>query len=178
MNLVIDFETLATTPDAVVLSLGAVLNYTDRNGERVTLEREWFFNHDTRLLRKIDEGTVAWWNKQSPEARAMFDGLQEKGIGFEQFFHEFEDFLKTPPHSLSGLKVWGNGSLFDTAILNNIYQENHRKPLWKYSNEMCYRTINKFFAIDKGQAFEGTRHSALADAHFQMKCLLQWLDNR
>ena len=57
----VDLETLATTPDAAILTIGACKfdprgnNITDQYYERIDLDSQ---------NRRIDENTIEWWSKQ------------------------------------------------------------------------------------------------------------------
>ena len=61
----IDIETLATTPEAVVLSVGGVKfdPYTNQEPHSF-LDFKLDIDEQTALSRDIDEGTVEWWAKQ------------------------------------------------------------------------------------------------------------------
>lgn len=173
MHIMLDFETLATTPDAHVLSLGAVMVGLDLNGERFSHEKEWFFTEDQPSRRK-DQGTINWWEKRDASARQVFQKCHDEGISLELFTHQFCDWVG----GYYRPKVWGNGALFDIAIINHLLAQYDRTPPWRYADEMCYRTIKRFFRIEDGVIRQGTHHNALDDAKFQMECLMRWIDTR
>lgn len=171
MHCMIDFETLATTPDAVVLSLGAVITGVNHNGERFHDEKEWFFKIEDQE-RVIDPATEQWWDKRDSAAKEVFRHCAERGVELPHFAQEFSDWIK----QYKQVKIWGNGALFDIAILNDIFAQHAVPKTWKYTNEMCYRTIKKLFDIEARQIRHGTHHNALDDARFQMQCLMAWID--
>lgn len=175
MHVMIDFETFATTPNAKVLSLGAVFCGRDANGEIMTEEKEWFFIPYGQESRFEDPATVAWWKKQSAEAQKIFQTCNERGVGLGFFAAEFADWFESFG---SDVRIWGNGALFDIAIMNNIMDQFKIKKPWKYSNEMCYRTLSKMCGVGYGKKFNGTKHNALHDARFQMQCLQEWLGSK
>lgn len=167
----IDFETLATTPDAHVLSLGAVICGININGERFQDEKEWFFTMDDQE-RVIDPDTEAWWDRQSPAAKVVFQKCHDEGITLKQFCQEFSDWVK----QYRSVKIWGNGALFDVAIIKDIFEQHAVKVPWLYYNEMCYRTLKKLFRIEDTAMRQGTHHDALDDARFQMECLMRFFE--
>ena len=66
----IDIETLATTPEAVVLSVGGVKFNPYTNEEpHAHLEFRLDIDEQTALGRDIDEGTLQWWAKQPEHIR-------------------------------------------------------------------------------------------------------------
>lgn len=173
-HMMIDFETLATTPDAKVLSLGAVYWGLDRNGEQEFVQREWFFHLKSQTDRFEDPKTVEWWAKQSESARAIFLRPESETVLLSYFCIDFADWCESlcDPKEL---KIWGNGALFDNAILNHIFESNKTRKPWRYTNEMCYRTIKKCFPqLEQGIKREGVHHNGLDDARFQMECLKRW----
>ncbi len=166
-HLMIDFETLATTPNAQVLSLGAVIERAGHDRK----EGHWFFSQNNQH-RHVDPATEAWWIKQSNEARMLFDDCATKGISLDQFLDEFTEFIQPA----GKLQVWGNGATFDVSIIEHIFRSKGRKIPWQFWNVRCYRTIkacHPSFGLDI--PFKGVKHNALDDARHQMDCLLEWL---
>lgn len=160
----IDFETLGTKPNSVVLSLGAVLF----NDQGVLGEFYRVFN----LLqgdRTKDGATVQWWAKQSPESREIFEQCKT-GTDLSLLPEEFNKFVGT-----HRVQIWSNGADFDIPILNNIYDQYKATVPWKFWNHRCYRTLKSLFHIEAPFKFVGTKHNALADAHHQSQCLSHFL---
>ena len=61
----IDIETLATSPEAVILSVGGVKFVPYTNDEPHSLfDLKLDVDEQTALSRDIDKGTVEWWAKQ------------------------------------------------------------------------------------------------------------------
>jgi exodeoxyribonuclease VIII len=76
----------------------------------------------------------------------------------------FTDFLQ--PVGFKRVKVWGNGSDFDNAILSCCYGATGREVPWDFWHNRCYRTLK---ALRPGPKLvrEGTYHNALDDAKSQ-----------
>jgi exodeoxyribonuclease VIII len=167
----LDFETLGTTPDAAVISLGAVLF----NREKVLDEKLWIFNLEGQLRgkRAASADTISWWVSQGEKARSIFERAGREGILLREFVPQFIDFI-----NLKDIRVWGNDLGFDVGIMEHILIQQGRTVMpWKFWNRRCYRTIKACFGIDKG-GFAGVKHDALDDAKHQAKCLMEfWAKN-
>lgn len=175
-NLMIDFETLATTADAMVVSVGAVkfnidTGEIDPNGYYTALELDEQFLHRRRVM----SGTLTWW--MSPDQRPAQDVFLDKNTKpISEFLPEFADFIGGAIEQ-KNMKMWSNGASFDLPILQHLYVDNGIEPPWKFWNDSCYRTI-KNLPMMKGLVlpkFDGTKHNALADAMWQAQCLcIMW----
>lgn len=175
MMLMLDFETLGVTPDAMVLSLGAILFEKE-----IVKEKGWFFKHstinkDVQPNRKFDQQTIAWWHKQKPQAQKIFEYCQSIGVTLPEFIQDFRKWL---PESCQTLTVWGNGATFDVAIIEDIFRSLNEPIPWRFTNVRCYRTIKAIHRIEAGRAFEGIPHQAIDDARYQAKCLMNWFSTR
>ena len=66
-HLMVDMETMAVSPNAVVLSLGAVhfdpygTGYSDSLYFRIDIDDQ------DALGREVDPNTITWWSSQPPE---------------------------------------------------------------------------------------------------------------
>lgn len=163
LNVMIDLETLGTSPDAPVLSIGAV--YFDPATGRMGKEFHVKLNFVEGCRgRQIDPSTVEWWMGQSDEARSALTS----GGSYDQYeaLTSFGMFLK------EDVRVWGNGATFDISMLENLYRQLGRTIPWKYYNVRDVRTV---VAMAKGIlnrddfTFKGIKHDALADAIHQAK---------
>lgn len=161
-HLMIDFETLGQKQDCVVLSLGAVL-FT-RDG--VLSEFYTAFDIDTQPGRTKQDDTLAWWSKQSVDARAIFEECKN-GIELISLPEKFNMFIGAQKQ----VKIWSNGADFDIPILNHIYASYGLEVPWKFFNHRCYRTMKSLFHVEAPFKFDGVKHNALADAKYQAKCL-------
>jgi hypothetical protein len=70
----------------------------------------------------------------------------------------------------SDVRLWGNGSDFDNALLSVAYDAANVKPGWEFWNNRCYRTF-KNQAPDIKIVRGGTYHDAFDDAVDQAKHL-------
>ena len=164
MDIMLDIETLATSPDAVVLTFGAIK--FDPFNPSIQMSDGIYFriNVDEQidLGRRVDEGTVAWWGTQSAEVR-------EEALG-ETDRASLEDFTKALNKFVVGAtRIWAQGPVFDIVILENLYRQIGKPAPWQYYSIRDSRTLLKALGDDrKGGAL---LHNALADAVSQAEAV-------
>ena len=154
-HLMVDMETLAVTPNAVVLSLGAVhfdphqTGYTDSIYFKIDLDDQ------DKLNREIDPNTIDWWAKQDPAI--MEEAFSPEGrIPLADAMDQFHKF------AWGCDAFWSHGATFDLVILENIMRQLRRPLPWNYWQLRDTRTIFDLgFDPDMPQ---GSKHDALQDA--------------
>lgn len=154
-HLMIDLETLAVSPESVVLSLGAVhfdpytTGYSDSIYFKIDLDDQ------DQLNREIDPNTVDWWSKQDPAI--MEEAFSMEGrISIEEALDQFHKF------AWGCDAFWSHGSIFDIAILENIYRQ-LKKPLpWNFWQIRDTRTVFDL-GVDPEMP-QNSKHDALQDA--------------
>jgi len=154
-HMMVDLETMAVSPDAVVLTLGAVHFNPYGNGYSDKLYIRFNLDDQDKLGREIDPETISWWSKQDPkvmEEAFSPDGRVPLADAMDQF-HKF---------AWGCTAFWAHGSLFDIAILENLYRQLERTPPWQYWQIRDTRTIFDLgYDPDMPQA---SKHDALQDA--------------
>lgn len=167
-DIMLDIETMGTSSNAAIFSIGAC--YFDittgeigRTFERlIDLRSSEHFGH-------IDADTVMFWMRQSDEARAKLNEIE--GGGIKQVLSHFANFLGDS----GNLTVWGNGCGFDNVVLRNALQATETDCDMPFWNDRDVRTIVDLgrrildFDPKHDMEFEGVKHSALADAIHQAK---------
>lgn len=180
----LDFETLGTKADTVVLSLGAVIF----NRDQILKKQLWHFSIEEqfKVKRSVTGDTICWWLKQGDEAKSVFERANKEGIPAKDFADQFNSFLKevilgNEPNVIMDehirFKVWSNGASFDVPILEHFLNQCGRKIHWNFWDVRCYRTMKAMFGIEKGREREGTKHDALDDAIFQARCVMNYLQD-
>ena len=158
-DIMIDLETLATSPDAAILTIGAV-KFDPFGRELSEPNMESFYcKIDQDSCDKhglvVNDDTVAWWANQSKEAQdAAFD--PEGRISLEDAFQQLYKFC------WGAKRVWSNGSCFDIIICEHVFRKVGRAIPWKFWEVRDVRT-----AFDLGinpQRPPVTAHHALEDA--------------
>jgi len=163
-DLMLDIETLGTTPDAVILTIGAQSfdPLTSSFGDVNFYKR---INTETQENRKIDDPTVEWWAKQSSEA-------QEEAFGDEDRV-ELSDALDELGKLIwKSKRIWANGISFDMSILEHAYKSLNILPPWQYYNVLDARTIYK---LNPDNERLGNSHHALEDCILQIDLLQRTL---
>lgn len=160
-DLMVDLETLGTTGDAVILSIGAV----KFDLEKGTIEKDGFYasvSVESNLARnrRISEDTLIWWFKQEAAAQAVFHEPKET---LETALVQLSDWIGTDDYA-----VWSNGASFDIPMLEHAYTQHCIEIPWKFWNSRCHRTYR---ALPGAKAVvaqqQGVKHNALADAYNQ-----------
>lgn len=162
----LDLETLGVTPGCAILSIGAVF-FDPKTGE----EGEQFYQPVDHLVGgyrlRTEQSTEAWWNRQSPEARAVF--TDPGRVGLAVALDRFNTFLRSGADKPT---VWGNGADFDNPILTLAYKAAGIPQGWGPYEGRCYRTVKNLFPSVKIQRTVGVHHNALADARNQAQHLM------
>ena len=154
-HLMVDLETMAVSPNAVVLSLGAVHFNPYSTGYSDSLYFRIDIDDQDELGREVDPNTITWWSSQpseimeeafSPDNRIpLVDAIDQ--------FHRF---------AWGCSAFWSHGATFDLVILENIYRQLNKPLPWNYWQLKDTRTL-----FDLGQDPEmpqGSKHDALQDA--------------
>ena len=154
-HLMIDMETMAVSPNAVILSLGAV--HFDPYSSDIMDEIYFKIDLDDqdKLGREIDPNTLDWWSKQDPEI--MEEAFSQTGrLPLATAIDQFHKF------AWGCSAFWSHGATFDLVIIENIYRQLGRPLPWQYWQLRDTRTL-----FDLGQDPEmpkDAKHDALADA--------------
>lgn len=160
----LDLETLATSPDSVILTIGAVKfdPYTlDSLGEELYLRID--VDEQIELGRRVDENTLAWWEKQDPVVRE--EALSEENrVSLEQFYKDLNKFM------VGATDIWCQGPVFDIVILENLYHQKGWPAPWQFWQISDSRTVFKMHG-DPRKKEKGLLHNALEDCKSQVRAL-------
>lgn len=157
-NVMIDLETLGTTPGSAILSIGAVMFGPAGLGDE--LYTPISLASCTAAGLTIDPVTVAWWMKQSDAARAAAfrddaEPLPRVLLRFAEWFERAE-----------AERLWCQGANFDAPLLEAAYCACGMTPPWKFWNVRDTRTLYELADVKVDRA-RGTHHNALDDARAQ-----------
>lgn len=160
-HVMVDLETLGTRAGCTILSIGAVAFDPEANELGAEMYNVISRNscRDAGLFEEVE--TIEWWHRQNPDARQI---LTLPGIELADALAIFTDYLRC--FGLDDVKVWGNGSDFDNAILANCYAALGQSLPWAFWNNRCYRTLKSLRPEIKFLR-QGTYHNALDDAKSQ-----------
>jgi hypothetical protein len=164
-NIMLDLETMGTSPDAAIIAIGAV----SFNDDQITSR----FYEVIDLDSCVDAGgimeasTVLWWLVQSDAAR---NAITEPGVSLLTALQHFNQWCMSIGDK-DDLQVWGNGSDFDNVLLNATYRRMGMALPWYYYNNRCYRTLKSLYPEIKIRR-DGIKHNALNDAENQANHLM------
>lgn len=167
LNVMVDIETLSTRPNAMVLSIGAVLfdeTYVSDGSVLITFGSS-ALKEQKRLGRDIDPDTVMWWMGQGHQAR---DALTAQGdvVGLKEGLLGFEQYLHIAGHgSAKNLTLWSMGSDFDLVILRTLYEDAGLLCPFTHRQTACHRTLRHLYphvTVEKPATF--IAHNAMHDA--------------
>ena len=170
-DVMLDLETLDTSPNAVVISLGAVFFNENKLGS--TFYRVLDVDEQSARGRIVNPQTMEWWAKQSPAARKVFDATGEPVLLVLQ---DFAEFLGD-----RNLKIWGNGADFDNILVGSLYDMWGVKRPWSYGNNRCYRTLKNIVNRAPGDKLPdrlNVHHNALDDAVHQAECAQHYMKGK
>ena len=154
-HLMVDLETMAVSPSAVVLTLGAVhfnpygTGYSDKIYFRINIDDQ------DALGREVDPNTLDWWATQDPAImeEAFSPDNRIPLVEAIDIFHKFAWVCDA---------YWSHGATFDLVIIENLYRQLGRPVPWNYWQLRDTRTLFDLgFSPDMPQ---GGKHDALQDA--------------
>lgn len=165
-DVMIDFETLGTVADAVILSIGAVKFDIDSD----KMDDEAFYasiSIDSNLAagRRIQEDTLIWWMKQDEAAQnVFFESKMDLSAALEEFHAWFD------PKMFKQYRVWSNGADFDIPMIQHAWKNAGWDMPWQFWNNRCFRTLKNMPRADEAAKVPNPgKHNALSDAIVQAK---------
>ena len=164
-NIMLDLETMGTSSNSAVLTIGAVefdkdLGITNRFYEIIDLQ--------SCIDRgfEITADSFYWWLRQSKESK---DSLTEKkNIDIKDALINFQSFIGKNEN----IQIWGNGSDFDNVILRNAFKRFKINNPWSYYANRCFRTLKYSFPSLEIKKAE-VKHKSIDDAEYQAKYLIE-----
>ena len=157
----IDIESLDTTPDCVILTIGAVLFDPRGQGIIDKIEIRPTIEDQTEIYnRSINDETVKWWSKQSPEAIEEAMGDQ----GRVTFKDAMEQLYKI---CWNHGKPWSHGAPFDIVAMEHAWRQLGKPAPWPYYNVRDTRTLFDIAGVNLKDGGHVTSHKAVEDAERQ-----------
>lgn len=158
-DVMIDLETLATSTDASILTIGAV-KFDPFGRELKEPQMDSFYVRvDLDSCNEIglvtNDDTIAWWANQSKEA-------QEEAFGEDNRIHISDAFEQLYKFCWGAKRVWSNGAAFDVVICETVFKRIGKAVPWSFWQVRDVRT-----AFDLGInpiRPPVTAHHALEDA--------------
>jgi exodeoxyribonuclease VIII len=146
---------MAVSPNAVVLSLGAVHFNPYGNGYGDKLYFRINIDDQDALGREVDPNTITWWSQQDPVV--MEEAFSpDNRISLVDAIDQFHKF------AWGCDAFWAHGSIFDIVIIENIYKQLGKPVPWQYWQIRDTRTLFDL-GVDPDMP-KGGKHDALQDA--------------
>lgn len=165
----IDLETLGTSPDCVVLTIGGV-KFDPNNVSNPHSEFYYRFDVDEQSAnnRKIDDKTLEWWATQPADIR-------DEALGDENRTSVIEILQHLNKWCVGVESIWCQGPVFDIAILEHLFKQyNHHIP-WPFWKIRDSRTLFSIMPKDPRKEINFAAHNALEDCKVQALCVQQTL---
>lgn len=154
-----DLETLGTSPQCVVVSIGAVFFDLEQKKLGPTFYMVADVNEQIERGRKPTGDTIKWWMGQADAAKRVF---HEKAQPMAVVLATFATWYKS--NYPKGAFIWGNGSTFDISILEDLFRDYKIPCPWGYNKAMDLRTYKRFVGHGEQVKKGGVNHNALDDA--------------
>ena len=128
-DVMIDLETLATSTDAVILTIGAVRFDPFGSDIKEPAMDSFYVKVDIDSCDELglvsNDDTIAWWAQQSKEAQAeAFEG--------DDRVHIREAFDRLYKFCWGAKRVWSNGAAFDVPICEHVYRKLNKAIPWSF----------------------------------------------
>lgn len=167
-NVMLDCETLATSNDAVILSIAAVcfdpfqIDYNPEDWPTLDILVE---TDISQVDRHIDPKTVSWWGNQE---KRVIDRVfsPDNRLPLSKALDEVTKFTRGKS------RLWAQGITFDFGILENAYKSLDKSYPWEYWKLRDSRTILDLVSVDQPPV----THDAAEDVRRQASGVIQALN--
>lgn len=179
-HMMVDIETLGTSPDSVILEISTIL-FTDVHGIKQTSPATYIFdrNHQVSVGRTVDQSTLDWWDeKLSDKSYAPQDKiylellLNNKSVNATP--RDAHTLLTESVGQVTGY-IWCKGASFDFPIIKSFFKSFRLSD--PFSDNKNYRKqmdLRTYETIARDMGFSGyTTHRKGAHISFD-DCLDQF----
>jgi hypothetical protein len=160
-DIMIDIESLDTSPYCVILTIGAVRFDPKGTGVVERLELRPTIEDQTEVYnRVINDDTIRWWSTQNPAA--LDEAMGEQGR--ESFKECMEKLYK---FCWNRRAVWSNGASFDCVVMETAWQQLDMRIPWPFYTVRDTRTLYEVAGVKLKDGGHVTSHKAVEDAERQ-----------
>jgi len=137
-DIMIDLETLATTPDAAILTIGAVK--FDPFGDDVKNPKceKFYVRVDLDSCDRIglvtNDATIEWWSQQDKAA-------QEEAFSPDDRIDIVDAMNQLYKFCWGAKRIWSHGAAFDVPICEHIFNKIGKAIPWSFWSVRCTRTL-------------------------------------
>ena len=164
LSTMIDLETLATTPDAVILQIAAVKfdpfdDYLTRGVGLADLQTlDIMVDVDSQPDRNVNPETLDWWAQQDPQVQERIFSPDNR-VAFKDALMTLHRFVWN-----SSGRIWCQGTSFYISILEHAYRAIDHPYPWRYWQAMDVRTVMNLYRVPMPPA----THDAMEDCFRQI----------
>lgn len=159
-DVMIDLETLATSTDAAILTIGAVkFDPFGKDVEEPQMDSFYIrVNIDScnEINLAVDDGTIEWWSRQDQAVKEEAFGDGADRVHIKDAMDQLYKFC------WGAKRIWSNGAAFDVPICETAFKRLNKAIPWSFWQVRDVRT-----AFDLGidpKRPPVTKHHALEDA--------------
>ena len=154
-------ETLDTSPNTVILTIGAVLFDPKGQGVVERLELRPTIDEQTDVYnRTISDDTLRWWSEQSKEAIEEAMGDRDR-VTFKDCMEQLYKFC------WNRKAVWSNGAAFDVVVAETAFRQLDIRIPWPFYTVRDTRTLYDIAGVSLKDGGHVTTHKAVEDAEHQ-----------
>ena len=175
-HFVIDLETFAVVPTAVVLSIGmAEFVECEASNPPISSIRTVQYNlsisEQILASRTLDPTTISWWLDRPKKVQEL---TSCEAMPTLKAVAAVFGYIEVAKEIGNKIKVWGNSPSFDLRILESLANDFGVRNPWSYRDEADIRTVTALLG-KKPQVQEGLEHTAKADALAEAELLREAL---
>lgn len=156
-DIMIDAETLDTSPFCVLLTIGCCIFDPKGDGIIASIDLRPSIEEQVELGRVINDDTVAWWGKQSAEAQHEALGDHDR-MPFKEVMEKLHKFC------WHHQKVWSHGAAFDVVAMETAMASVGMTPPWLFHKVRDTRTLFDVTGVNLKDGGYVTTHKASEDA--------------
>jgi len=164
-EVMIDLETLSTSTNAAILTIGAIKFFRNKPIESLDKCDTFYKRIDLYSCKSIglesNKETIKWWESQNSESK--YEALKNPDrITIKNALIEFSEWFNN-----SNL-IWSHGDDFDCVILGNAFRKCNLEIPWKYWNTRDTRTLYDISNVKISDLPQNNTHHALHDCYRQI----------
>lgn len=161
----IDLETLDTTPDSVVLTIGGVkFDPFSKRAPHSDFYYRLSVDEQTDHGRTISTSTLDWWATQD-------DKIINEALG-DHDRTDVTTMLRALKKWYVGCDaVWAQGTTFDIVMIEQLCRQFGHPIPWSFWTVKDSRTLFGLLPTDPRKQFSFDAHNALEDARVQAQCV-------
>lgn len=137
-DIMIDLETLATSPDAAILTIGAVRFDPFGDDLNESTCEKFYVRVDLDSCDRIglvtNDDTINWWANQSKEA-------QDEAFSPDGRIDIVDAMNRLYKFCWGAKRVWSHGASFDVVICEHIFKKIGKAVPWSFWQVRCTRTL-------------------------------------